>query len=234
MWKQRYREAVARMDLDFGVISQAIAERGRPTILVVLADHGESLGDHGELLHGDAYFDGVVHIPMLLSIPGKTGHPIAALSSQVDLLPTLLELVGATVPAGIDGASLLPLLDGTATEIRSTSLVEGGVSWHNDNQPRGAVVSLPWVLLRQDRGCGGGREVLRKPGEPATCLFNLETDPGQNQNVAAEHLDVVNDLQSRWDKFRIARGIQGESLQLDPAYVEQLQKTGYDFKPGGK
>lgn len=232
MWKQRYREAVARMDLDLGVIAEALKVRGRPTILVILADHGESLGDHGELLHGDAYFDGVVHIPMLVKIPELPGHPIEALSSQVDLLPTLLELVGARVPAGIDGASLLPLLDGTQQKIRSTTLVEGGVSWHNDAIARGAVISPPWALLRQDRGCGGGPEAPRKPGEPAVCLYHLEDDPGQERNVAAEHPDIIKDLLSRWDKFRIARGSTGETLTLDPAYVRQLQQTGYDFRPG--
>ena len=232
MWKQRYREAVARMDLDLGVIAEALAARGRPTILVILADHGESLGDHGELLHGDAYFDGVVHIPMILKIPGMTGHPIAALSSQVDLLPTLLELVGATVPAGIDGASLLPVLDGKSDTIRSTTLVEGGVSWHNDAIARGAVIAPPWALLRQDRGCTGGQEAPRKPGDPAVCLYNLEQDPGQDHSVTVDHPDVVQDLLSRWDRFRIARGSTGETLRLDPAYVRQLQQTGYDFRPG--
>jgi arylsulfatase A-like enzyme len=160
------------------------------------------------------------------------GHPIDALASQVDLLPTLLDLVGATLPAGLDGASLLPLLEGTQSSVRSTTLVEGGVSWHNDGIARGAVIAPPWALLRQDRGCTGGREMARKPGEPATCLYDLLRDPGQEQSVALDHPEVVTELLSRWDKFRAARGNVGETLSLDPAYVKQLQQTGYDFRPG--
>lgn len=231
MWKRRYRESVEKMDLDLGVMEEAIAARGRPTVLIILADHGESLGDHGELLHGDAYFDGVVHIPMLLKVSGMEGHSVEALASQVDVLPTLLDLVGATVPAGIDGFSLLPVLRGEKQEIRQTTLVEGGVSWHDDGFLRGAVVSPPWILLRQDRGCGEAGEGPRRPGEPANCLFDLMQDPDQQKNLATLHPEVVQDLMERWERFRVARGIVGKQLQLDPAYVQQLQKTGYDFRP---
>lgn len=234
MWKQRYAEAVARMDIDIGVLADALKARGRldRTIVVILADHGESLDDHGELLHGDAYFDGVAHIPMLVAVPGLKGGPVPALTSQVDVLPTLLELVGAVTPAGIDGTSMVPLYTGKATSIRTTTLVEGGVSWHDDDaHPRGAVIAPPWALLQQDRGCGGGGEGMHAAGEPATCLFDLANDPGEDHNVAAAHPDIVADLKSRWAKFRAAHADAGATLTLDPAYVEELQRTGYDFRP---
>ncbi len=237
VWKRHYAEAVRRMDLDLAAIAVALATRGRldQTIVVVLADHGESLDDHGELLHGDAYYDGVVHIPLAMKVPGMAGRPIPGLVSQVDLLPTILDLVGAVTPAAIDGASMLPLFDGTADSIRTTTLVEGGVSWHNDGFPRGAVVAPPWALIRQDRGCDGG-DPPRKPGEPATCLYDLGADPGQLRNIATQHADVVTDLQTRWDRFRAARSDAAAAtrLKLDPAYIEELHRNGYNFQPEGK
>lgn len=231
VWKQRYAEAVARMDKDLAVLHDALVARGRldHTIVVLLADHGESLDDHGELLHGDAYYDGVVHIPMVIRVPGLEGRPIAALTSQVDILPTLLELVGATRPAGIDGVSMLPLFRGTSERTRVATLVEGGVSWHQDDAVRGAVISPPWALLRQDRGCDGG-DPPRKPGQPGTCLYNLDEDPGQVHNVVLAHPDVVTDLQGRWDQFRAARG-EATQLTLDPAFVAELRRNGYNFDP---
>ena len=147
------------------------------------------------------------------------------------MLPTLLDLVGAVSPAGIDGNSMLPLFTGKADAVRSTTLVEGGVSWHDDGHPRGAVVSLPWAMLKQDRGCGGGVDGVHGPGEPATCLFHLETDPAQDRNVAASHPEVVADLQARWDKFRAAHADEGTKLSLDPAFIKELQRTGYNFRP---
>lgn len=231
MWRQRYAEGVHRLDRDFAVLAEGLKARGRldKTILIVLADHGESIDDHKELLHGDAYYDGVTHIPMLVRIPGLKGGPQASLVSQVDVLPTVLEAVGAVPPAGIDGASMLALFQGTTDTIRSTTLVEGGVVWHDDKVARGAVISPPWALLRQDPGCDGGDR--RTPGQPATCLYNLVDDPGQVKNQALAKPDVVADLQGRWDKFRAAHAQDAAQLQLDPAYIEELQKNGYDFRP---
>ncbi len=236
LWKQRYAEAVGRMDIDLAVIAAALEKRGRldKTIVVVLADHGESINDHGELLHGDAYFAGVVHIPLLIRVPGLKGGPVPALTSQVDVLPTLLDLVGAVTPADIDGSSMLPLFTGKAQSIRSATLVEGGVSWHDDGHPRGAVIAPPWAMLRQDRGCGGGPGAMRKQGEPATCLYDMSTDPTQDHNVAGARPDVTADLQSRWDTFRAAHAGPDTTLTLDPAYVEELQRTGYNFRPEEK
>jgi len=235
-WRARYAEAVTRMDVDIGVVLDAVAKRGRPTVVLLVADHGESLDEHGELLHGDAYFDGVVHVPMVLKIPGLPGSStaVAALVSQVDLAPTLLSTVGAVPPAGIDGASLLPLLRGETVKVRDVTLVEGGVRFvqpGGGNAPRGAVIAPPWALLRQDRGCGGGPEPQRAPGEPGTCLYDLTTDPGEEHNLALEHPDVVKDLLGRWDSFRAAHAQDAASLDLSPEAVDALHRNGYDFRP---
>ncbi len=230
-WRAAYAASVARMDLDVGVVLDAVAKRGRPTVVALVADHGESLNDHGELLHGDAYWDSVTRVPLVLSVPGVDPAAVDALVSHVDLAPTLLALVGAVPPANIDGTSLLPLLDGE-TGVRGTTLVEGGVAWREGGVPRGAVIAPPWALLRQDRGCNGG-EPARGPGEPGTCLYDLDADPAQATNVARAHPDVVKELLGRWDAFRAARAGQARQLELDPAYVEELRRTGYDFRVGG-
>jgi arylsulfatase A-like enzyme len=228
-WRGAYAASVARMDIDVGVMLDAVAARGRPTVVLLVADHGESLNDHGELLHGDAYWDTVTRVPLVLSVPGVAPQVVDALASHVDIAPTLLELVGAVPPADIDGSSLLPLLAG-APEVRRVALVEGGVAWRESSIPRGAVIAPPWALLRQDRGCAGGVEEPRAPGEPATCLYDLDADPAQSRSVAREHPDVVKDLLGRWDAFRAARARDATQLSLDPAYVEELRRTGYDFR----
>jgi len=233
-WRGAYADAVRRMDIDVGVVLDAIAARGRPTVVMLVADHGESLNDHGELLHGDAYWDSVVRVPLLVSVPGVAPGAVEdALVSHVDLAPTLLELVGAVPPAGIDGTSLVPLLTDRAATVRGTTLVEGGVAWRESTIPRGAVIAPPWALLRQDRGCGGASGP-RPPGEPASCLYDLDADPSQSTSVASAHPDVVTDLLARWDGFRAAHASEGATLALDPAFVDALHRTGYDFRVGGK
>jgi len=287
IWKQAYFDAVERMDLDVGVVWDALETRGRldKTVFVLLADHGESLNDNGELLHGGAFFDGVIRIPMLISIPGIEAGDTNAMVSQVDLLPTLLEIVGVVPPSGIDGTSMLPLLQGETEEIRGTALSEGGPGKEPGETLPGAVIAPPWVLLRQPNPCsdmmvpppqggspghasagsgphdngppgpppgngppgpplgdgppgpppGEGEVVHGTPGEIMnTCLFNLDDDPKQEDNRAEQEEATVESLLARWDGFRMARAgdVVAEPIRLDPAFVELLQRTGYNFNEG--
>jgi arylsulfatase A-like enzyme len=240
-WRGYYAESMTRLDADFGAVIDVLKETGRwdKTILVVVADHGESLGDHGEFLHGDSYFDSVVKVPLLIRVPKMPGSPnaIEPLVSHVDLLPTILELVGAVIPAGIDGQSLVPTFSNPTTTVRTTALVEGGVSWTPRDAMRGAVISPPWTLLRQPVMCTMGHpEPPPGPGEPFKCLFNTETDPHQTRNLARSETAVVERLQARWDGYRAARkgtAVPNE-VRHDPAFKELLRKSGYfnASKPG--
>ncbi|MEC8425484.1 MAG: sulfatase-like hydrolase/transferase, partial [Myxococcota bacterium] len=294
-----YRASVARMDSDIAAVLAAQEARGRldKTVIVLVADHGESLGDNGEMLHGGGYFDGVVRVPLIIKVPGLAPRVIEELVSQVDLAPTMLELVGAVAPAEADGVSLTGLLQGTAGPVRQTTFSEGGPGDMPDGVFPGAVIAPPWILMRQTTPCTemgapgsghgevgiggaprppvaggpppgrpgaggpppggpnggpppGGAAAAPPPGAPPpppgppaetpggtpdlklfTCLFHLERDPGQEHNVADRHPDVVARLQSRWDGYRSAAAGRSvpRALTLDPAFVELLQRTGYDF-----
>jgi arylsulfatase A-like enzyme len=233
VWKQRYREAVHRADADLGVVMRAIEKRGRMdrSIVVLVADHGESLNDHGELLHGDGYFEGVVNVPLLIKVPGlKPGMPEKALVSQVDIMPSLLELAGAVEPAGIDGISVVSLLRNEAEGVRAAAFSEGGVARHDADSLPGAVIAPPWALLSQRRGCGG-RAPVAGAGLPR-CLYNLIEDPGQLDNLASERPDVVRTLLALWDSQRSRNASAGEPLRLTPAYIDELRRSGYDFQKG--
>jgi arylsulfatase A-like enzyme len=217
-------------------VLEALERRGRldRTILLLVADHGESLYDHGELLHGDAYWDGVINVPMVMKVPGLAGQeaPMDALVSHPDILPTLLELVGAVVPAGVDGQSMLPLLTGEADQVREIALSEGGVARQIGPHPRGAVIAPPWIMLRQERGCGGPHTLdpPRENGSPATCLYQMEEDPLQERSVALQHPEVTQELLQRWAAFRLSAAARSPTLTLDPRLIEELRRTGYDFR----
>ncbi len=256
IWRREYAKAVARMDRDVAVLYAALEARGRldRTVIVVVADHGESLDDNGELLHGGTYFDDAVHVPLVVRVPGVPVGATNALVSHVDLLPTILELVGATPPATIDGVSMRPLLTDPAAVIRSTTLVEGGATSMMGAEPAGAVIAPPWALLHQSFPCS--RADLREgglghpgalppppPGGPApgsqvlgppvlhNCLFDLDADPEQQRDLAAANPDVVSGLLARWKGYReaVAGRSVARELQLDPAFIELLRRTGYDF-----
>jgi len=242
VWKRAYAEAVARVDKDVAVVLDAIKSRGQKTVVILLADHGETLDDNGELLHGAGFFQSVAHIPLIIHIPDMAGgNTVDALISQADLLPTITEIVGATAPEAIDGVSAVPVLRGEKQAIRSTVLLEGDPSWTGQGTLPGAVISPPWTMLRQTFLCAPGEQNNRPPpppgaplGEPIVniCLFNISDDSLQTTNLAKQHPEVIDTLTARWNGFRQARAGQSlpRDLRLDPAMIEMLQRTGYDFR----
>lgn len=251
VWKETYAEAVRRTDVDIEVALEAVRKRGRKTIIILLADHGETLDDNGELLHGSGFFQTVVRVPMIISVPGLPGGTNTdVLVSQVDLLPTVAELVGVVAPEGIDGVSMVSALRGQATAVRQTVLVEGSPSWTGEGQLPGAVISLPYAMLQQAFKCTPALETgpgSHQPPQPSgrsemgkapmyTCLFNLQKDPGQQENLSTVQTDMADKLLERWAGFRQARAGQSvtRTLRLDPAMVEMLQRTGYDFRSEGE
>ena len=236
VWREAYAEGVRLMDDDVAALMAAVVRRGRPTMVVLVADHGESLNDHGELLHGDAFFDGVINVPLIISMPGlqSAGQSMDMVVSQTDILPTILEAVGASVPAGIDGVSLLPSLQGDDSPVHTVVLSEGGVARLENGVLPGAVITDPWILLKQRRGCGlsrnPGRGVMDE-GMPV-CLFNHDKDPNQQRSLAGDEAEITAELLSRWSNFRTAHGRVGERKELSPAFIEELQRSGYDFSSG--
>ena len=92
----------------------------------------------------------------------------------------------------------------------------------------GAVISPPFMVLRQRRGCDGSPR--RGPQRRGPCLYNFETDPEQTTNLSRAQPETVRDLLTRWDGHRSAREQRLRTLELDPDFVEALQKTGYDFR----
>jgi arylsulfatase A-like enzyme len=245
VWRETYAESVSRTDRDIQVVLDAIAQRGKPTIVIVLADHGETLDDNNELLHGAGFYESVVRVPLLIQVPGlPTPKTIDALVSQADLLPTIAELVGVVPPEEIDGVSLVPLLNGSVQSVRSTVLVEGGPAWQGHGTLPGAVISPPWTLLEQSFLCTptDSQPPPPAPGQPLddnllhTCLFNLERDPGQLTNLATQHPEIVEQLRTRWSGFRSARAGKNlpRDLRLDASMIEMLQRTGYDFRSEGE
>src|SRR5208282_772131 len=113
--RARYDESVQYADSVVGKYLDWLDRTGRldHSIVIVSADHGESF-EHNWFLHDGPYlYNGLIHIPLLIHLPGqKQGAHIDYPAQQVDLLPTLLDLIGAKAPSWTDGVSLKPLLEG--------------------------------------------------------------------------------------------------------------------------
>lgn len=114
-YRLKYDGEIATAD---AIVGQLLAELKRldaydRSLVVLLSDHGEGLGDHGEDEHGVLLYDEDIHVPLLLKLPGArlAGRTAAAPAALTDVAPTVLALLGLPVPAALHGTSLLALLD---------------------------------------------------------------------------------------------------------------------------
>ncbi len=112
--RERYRGEVRDTDAEVGRLLEALEDVRDETVLLVFSDHGENLGDHGDLggHHGVSLYDEVTRVPLLVSGPGFTPSRVSDPVSVVDLAPTLLDLVGEAALDDPDGRSLAGYLLG--------------------------------------------------------------------------------------------------------------------------
>jgi arylsulfatase A-like enzyme len=153
------------------------------TMVVITSDHGEEFWDHGSVGHGHSVYDELLHIPMIVRLPGVTeGKPrIPAAVGLVDVMPTILDALGQEIPEELSGRSFLPELRGeTATA------------------PRSAVAGFMtgWRTL----AVGKLKLIQRTLHRPR--LYDVSRDPGETQDLA----------ESRPIAVRYARGLLGLSL----------------------
>jgi len=186
----------------------AAAARGEgEPLVVVVADHGEALGEHGEETHGLFVYQGTLRIPLLLAGPRvPRGQRHAGLARTADVLPTLLGRLGLASPAGLDGVDLLA--DGRR---------ERDEAYAETEYP----ASFGWSPLRSVRV--GGLKLIDAPRPE---LYDLAADPRETRDLAAERPDAVERLR------QALRGASGRErapslARLDPASAERLRALGY-------
>lgn len=122
-----YYAMVELIDDQVGRLIDHLEERGTRdnTIIIFHSDHGEMLGDHGQILKGGHFYEELVHVPLIISCPTKIAQDIRsqALVELVDLAPTILELAGLDIPHAMQGSSLANILVGKAEpDVHKTSV----------------------------------------------------------------------------------------------------------------
>ncbi len=166
-----YDGEISYHDEHFERIYQAMSDQGllEDTLIVVTSDHGEEFFEHGSVGHGHSMYEEMLHVPLLMRLPGASGHEGKARSDAevglVDVFPTVCELTGVEIPGDVEGRSLVPLLKGVA-----------GDRWPG--------VSFSDFLYGQ-RAVRMGRYKLIYRGL-STTLFDLETDPAETTDLSDE------------------------------------------------
>ncbi|MGH3087341.1 MAG: sulfatase-like hydrolase/transferase, partial [Rubrobacteraceae bacterium] len=163
------------------------------TIVIFMSDHGEMLGDHGIYLKGPYFYEELVKVPLIVSLPGKisTGKRIEALTELVDLAPTLLDAAGLEPYPGMQGRSLMPLLIGQTapTPHRSDVYCEyyDAMPWHKNPAAHATMIRTERHKLVAVHSLDTGE------------LYDLEYDPDEIHNLwdSPNHRAVKLDMLSR-------------------------------------
>ncbi len=189
------------------------------TLVAIIGDHGESLGDHGEETHTMFVYDPAIRVPLILWQPGRLpgGKVIGDVVRATDLAPTILDLVGAPPLRSPDGRSLVPLID--CSSDRGCS---GGPA-----PPVYAETLLPqlymnWAPLRAIRD-----ERWKLIQAPRPELYDLAADPGEQKNLYARRTQTARGLELQLE--RVTGGQSGGMSvgRMDRDALDRLAALGY-------
>jgi arylsulfatase len=175
--KACYYGMIELIDHELGRIIHVLKQTGQyeNTIIVFTSDHGELLGDHGLIYKGCRFFEGLVHVPLIISWPGhfQKGLRSNALVELVDLPETLLEATGVATPDFMQGKSLLPILTGKANPDFHKPYV---ISEYND------AVGGP-DATHGSMYFDGRYKIIVYHGHEVGEIYDLKTDPGEFANL---------------------------------------------------
>ncbi|MFN8059639.1 MAG: sulfatase-like hydrolase/transferase [Vicinamibacterales bacterium] len=210
-----YDAEVAYVDAQVGRLLAAVKStpRGDDTIVVVVGDHGEMLGEHREQAHGFFVYDAAVQIPLIIAGPGVAPRVVRDQVRIVDVMPTILSMVGAPTPPEVQGTTLTPALEGQRLDL--VALAE---TWY----PR---YHYGWSELTTIRD--GRYKFISAPRRE---LYDLEQDPKELTNLAdanparADALErQLGDMVARLASTASAKG----PADVDPEVEERLRALGY-------
>ncbi|MCD6451952.1 MAG: sulfatase-like hydrolase/transferase [Acidobacteria bacterium] len=187
------------------------------TIIVVVGDHGESLGEHKEATHGFFIYEATTHVPLIFRFPGRKyrGERISELVRTIDITPTILNALGIPIPKEIEGRSLIPLMVGKKAKGTITAYSESYF-------PR---FHYGWSELKAIQ-----TRRYKYIDAPKPELYDLITDPMELNNLIEEKKDIARKLKLTLEtviKRYSQKGKAKRVEQLDPETIARLRALGY-------
>ncbi len=215
-----YDAEIRYLDSQIGALLLAleVEELLDESLVVFVADHGEEFLDHDSVLHGYTLYEEQLRIPLMIRHPELPARRISRLSRQVDVLPTLLELLGIAIPEPLQGESL-------ATLMKAEQSPDVG-----DEAPVFAEASLRAVrtVALDSYSRGGWKLIETRVPEARRQLFNLRDDPQERHDRFASEPEVAERMSAELKRFRDALPVgRGEAVPLSEAEIRELQSLGY-------
>jgi arylsulfatase A-like enzyme/Flp pilus assembly protein TadD len=210
-----YDGEIAYVDSLIGLVVEELRRRSvlDETLIVIVGDHGESLGQHGESGHGFFVYDATLRVPLIIRFPSSRhgGKKVSSSVETVDILPTLLRELDLPIPQDVQGESLLPL-------VRDEDRARPTFSYFETYFP---LYRYGWSGLA---GVRSERYKLIRAPQPE--LFDLEKDPGEQTNVYEQYPEVAAELEKELAHFDDENAVQEPRL-VDDESLSKLAALGY-------
>jgi choline-sulfatase len=206
-FRQSYDGEIAYVDAQVGRLLAAVDRTN--TIVVIAGDHGESLGEHGELTHGLLLYQPALHVPLIVAGPGLKPRVVPEPVSSADIAPTLAALAGVAMPQG-DGRDL-------AKALRSGDAIARADVYAETQYP----LTFGWSELAALR-----RGNLKLISGPAAELFDVEADPRETTNVLTTERRVFIGLTASLASLR-ATAVAPTQATVDDETKRKLASLGY-------
>src|SRR5947209_8514871 len=210
-----YDGEVAYADSALGNFLEYLKKRGwyENSIVIIVGDHGEGLGQHGEETHGIFLYDSTTHVPLIIKLPGNvdSGKVVNAQVRTTDILPTVVDLVGIQMSTKFDGESLKPFFGGVVPDAR--------IAFGETDYP----LRFGWAPLRS----------VREPGfkfieAPRPEFYALRQDPGEVQNTYAPWDRTVQKARAMLAELRAKMPAPAPlSATVPQGTVNELKALGY-------
>jgi len=211
-----YDAEVAQNDRAFGELLDELSVRGlgEDTAVIYVSDHGEEFAEHGRWEHGLSLYEEVLRVPLVMRLPGVPPRRVEAPAQHVDILPTLLGYLGIEAPP-TDGRDLL------AARRRGDDPPDVYTHLDVDGHRAASVIRGHYKLVLPQSPSQGTDPML----------FDLEADPGELEDIAADRPEVVERMLGLLAERNLAGEIESaeeiEDDQLDENVRRRLRALGY-------
>ncbi|MFZ2054205.1 MAG: sulfatase-like hydrolase/transferase [Candidatus Aminicenantales bacterium] len=218
-----YDGEIAFMDEQIGRCLSWLEANGldKSTVLVLVGDHGEGLGSHGEGTHGYFIYDYAVHVPLIIATPFESlgGVRVPSQVRVVDIFPTLIDILGAPPPTETHGRSLLPVMFRPEKE-------EDGFAYAESMSPN---LQFGWSSLHALR-----TTQYKYIQTPKAELYDLSRDAGEQTNLLLQNPNVVREMKDSLGRLIEETSRDAPTPQaanLDKETMERLSALGYVGAP---
>lgn len=233
-----YDGSIRALDAELGRLLERLDELhlNDNTLIALVSDHGEEFLEHGRHFHGQSVYGELSRVPMILKGPGVApGVRVAETVESIDLMPTILDLIGLAPPLEVQGQSLASLISNNPGETLTNSfrarpaftgkaaIVQGAGPAPRDSEAY-SVIDDGWKLVHH---------IAPGEGSPDKELFNHQSDPLNLNDVAAANPEIVERLTTlleTWRKFTESHRLPADSEaaeNLSQQEMEQLKSLGY-------